>query len=123
MINSGVTNSVAYNYDHLAVVSFKYDNDEEVLMALLDEAIEPVEFETNEGVITISVNPNDISKTKDVLEKLIPNIDYEVDEVGMYAKDLVTLEGEDKELFIRLYNLLDEIEDVSEIYHNVNIDL
>ncbi len=119
----GVTNSVAYNYDHLAVVSFKYDNDEEVLMALLDEAIEPVEFETNEGVITISVNPNDISKTKDVLEKLIPNIDYEVDEVGMYAKDLVTLEGEDKELFIRLYNLLDEIEDVSEIYHNVNIDL
>ena len=39
----------------------------------------------------------------------------------MYPKDKVTLEGEDLELFNRLYNLLDEIEDVAEIYHNVNL--
>ena len=40
----------------------------------------------------------------------------------MYAKDKVKLTGEDKELFLRLYNLLDDIEDVTEIYHNVELD-
>ena len=40
----------------------------------------------------------------------------------MYPKEKVTLEGEDKELFLRLYNLLDEIEDVTDIYHNVELD-
>ena len=40
----------------------------------------------------------------------------------MYPKEKIKLEGEDKELFLRLYNLLDDIEDVTEIYHNVELD-
>lgn len=115
----GVTNSVSFNYDHLAVVSFKCEKEEEIFDALLNEGIEPNEFETIDGELTISVLPKDISRTKDILESIIPNIDYEIDEIGMYPKDVVTLEGEDKELFERLYNMLDEIDDVTEIYHNV----
>ncbi len=38
----------------------------------------------------------------------------------MYAKDKITLEGEDKEIFDRLYNILEDIEDVSQIYTNVS---
>ena len=30
--------------------------------------------------------------------------DYELDEIGMYAKEKITLEGEDKEIFEKLYN-------------------
>ena len=37
----------------------------------------------------------------------------------MFAKEKITLEKEDLELFERLYNLLDNIDDVSEIYTNV----
>ena len=69
----------------------------------------------------MSVNPTDFNQLKQEVEKIIPNPDYEIDEVGMYAKNKVTLEGEDLELFNRLYNLLDEIEDVTDIYHNVNL--
>lgn len=115
----GVTNSVAYNYDHLGVVSVKYDNEEEVFNALLEGGLEPVDFENEDGEIIITVNPSDINLLKDILEKLIPNCEFIIDEVGMYAKDKVTLAGEDKEIYDRLYKLLDEIEDVSEIYTNV----
>ena len=38
----------------------------------------------------------------------------------MYAKNTVDLNSEDLELFDKLYKLLDDIEDVTEIYHNVN---
>jgi len=118
----GVTNSVSYNYDYLGVIGFKYDNEEEVFERVLDAGIEIVDLESEDGEIIITCNPTDIHAIKDTLESFIPNIDYEVDEVGMYPKDKITLDGEDKELFLRLYNLLDDIEDVTNIYHNVELD-
>lgn len=117
----GVTNSVAYNYDYLAILSVKTDQYEEIFNVLLENGIEPVDFETEEGEVVITVNPTDHNKTKDVIEALIPGVEYELDEEGMYAKDKVTLEGEDLELFQRLIGLLDEIDDVTDIYHNVNL--
>ena len=118
----GVTNSVSYNYDYLAILSFAYDNEEAVFDALLNAGIEIIDIESLDGYITLSLNPSDANKAKDELDKLIPNIDYEIDEVGMYAKEKINLEGEDKEIFDRLYKMLDDIEDVSEIWTNVNIE-
>ena len=117
----GVTNSVAYNYDYLAILSVKSDQSEEIFNALLENGIEPVDFEFEDGEVVIKLNPSDHNKAKDVLEQLIPGVEYELDEEGMYAKDKVTLEGEDLELFQRLIGLLDEIDDVTDIYHNVNL--
>ena len=117
----GVTNSVSYNYDHLGMLGLKTDKGEELFEKLLDAGINLVDFEDEDGYVLMSVNPSDFSKLKLEVEKIIPNPDYEIDEVGMYAKNKVTLEGEDLELFNRLYNLLDEIEDVTDIYHNVNL--
>ena len=116
----GVTNSVSYNYDHLGIISFKYENDDEILEVLLNAGIEVVDIEKEDGYVTISLNPSDMNSAKDEIEKLVPNADYEVDEVGMYAKDKIILEGEDKEIFDRLYNILEDIEDVSQIYTNVS---
>lgn len=116
----GVTNSVSYNYDHLGIISFKYENDDEILEVLLNAGIEIVDIEKEDGYVTVSLNPSDMNSAKDEIEKIIPNVDYEIDEVGMYAKDKITLEGEDKEMFDRLYNILEDIEDVSQIYTNVS---
>ncbi|CDF11362.1 probable transcriptional regulatory protein HLPCO_10233 [Mycoplasma sp. CAG:776] len=115
----GVTNSVSYNYDYLAMISFKTEKEEEIFESLLEAGIEPIEFENIEGELTISVHPNDINKTKDIIEKIEPNVEYELDEVGMFAKDEVELNSEDLEVFDKLYKMLDEIEDVTDIYHNV----
>ena len=117
----GVSNSVSYNYESLSVMSFKSDKEEDILMALLDAGIEPVECETEDEFLNVSVNYTDNIKTKEIIESIIPGVDYEVDESGWYAKDMVTLEGEDLELFNRLYSLLDDVDDVTDIYHNVNL--
>ncbi len=116
----GVTNSVSYNYDYLGVISFKYDNDDEILEALLNAGVEVVDIEKEDGEIIISLNPSDVNNAKDEIEKILPDVVYDIDEVGMYAKDKITLEGEDKEIFDKLYNILQDIEDVSEIYTNVD---
>ena len=39
----------------------------------------------------------------------------------MLPKDTVNLEGDDKELFEKLLKMLDDVEDVQNVYHNVNM--
>ena len=119
----GVNNSVSYNYDNLSLFAFKSDKEEDILMALLDASIEPVECETDEnGILNISVKYIDNVKTREIIEFIEPNVDFEVDENGWYAKDMITLEGEDLEIFNKLYNLIDDIEDVTDIYTNVEMN-
>lgn len=118
----GVTNSVLYNYDHFGILSFKYADEEKVFDTLLNAGIEIKDIENEDGEIILSLNPGDINKVKDELEKIIPGIEYDLDEVGYYAKEKITLDGEEKEIFAKLYKMLDDIEDVSEIYTNVDMD-
>ena len=118
----GVTNSVSYNYDYLAIISFKSKEEEKIFEELLNAGIEIIDLESNDGEITITANPKDINKVKEELEKIIPGIEYTYDEVGMFAKEEVNLTGEDKEIYDKLYNLLDAIDDVSAIYTNVKLD-
>lgn len=118
----GVTNSVSYNYDYLAIISFKSNEEEKIFEELLNAGIEIIDLESNDSEITITANPKDINKVKEELEKIIPGIEYTYDEVGMFAKEEVTLTGEDKEVYDKLYGLLDAIDDVSAIYTNVKLD-
>lgn len=117
----GVTNSVSYNYDYLAIISVNLD-EETVFNALIDNNLDPLDFESDGGLTTITVNPKDYDHLKDILEKIKPNLEYEFDEVGMFAKERVSLDKEDLDKFNLLMNLLNDIEDVTAIYHNVNLD-
>jgi len=118
----GVTNSVSYNYDHLSLVGVKSDKYDELFEALLDAGIEIIDMEQEGDLLIVTANPKDASAVKDIIEKTVENPEYDLDETGMYPKEEITLEGEDLEIFNKLYKMLDEIEDVSQIYTNVKMD-
>ncbi len=118
----GVTNSVTYNYDHLAIIGIKSDKEEELFEKLLDAGIEIHDLENEDGLLVVSADAKDASKVKDVIEANFPDVELEIDEIGMYPKEKITLEGEDLEIFNKLYKMLDDVEDVTEIYTNVIMD-
>src|SRR5574344_2817084 len=117
----GAMNSVSYNYDYLAIITFKCSNEEDVVMSLLDAGVNIIDEELNGENLTISVEPTEQYKMKQVISKILPNVEYLVDEIGYYPKEKVTLVGDDKELFDRLLSLLDNVEDVRTVYHNVEL--
>lgn len=117
----GVTNSVSYNYDYECVIGFACDNSDPIFEAILDAGIEIIDLESEDGEVVITCKPSDATPVKDVVEKMIPTVEYSIDEIGWYAKEKCTLEGEDLELFNRLLNMLDNIDDVTEVYHNVEL--
>ena len=118
-VKLGNVGSVSYNYDSLCVVSFKGLSMEDTLNALISDDIDVIDIEEDEDII-IYGDPQDLFKIKKSITKVLPNVTFDMDEITMLPKEKIELAGEDLELFKKLLTMLDEVEDVSNIYHNVS---
>ena len=115
----GAMGSVAFMYDNLSVVSFKGLSEDETLEALIEAGVD-ADIEVQEENIVLYGKPSDLYSIKEaILAK--KEVEFEVDEITMIPKDTVTLDGEALEDFNKLLTMLDEIEDVNHVYHNVNL--
>ncbi len=117
----GVSGSVSHMYEHLSVVVVKDMSEDEVLEALLMGEVDAKEIESEEGNVSIYGDPSDLYKIKDAITSYKENAEFIVDEVTLLPNEMITLEGEDKENFEKLLTMLDEVEDVQKVYHNVNL--
>ena len=118
----GTSGSVSHGYEKLGLLSFDYADEESMLDALIMAECDVKEMEVEEGTMTLYVDPTDLYRAKDAVESLIPNCDFSLLEITYLPNEYSVLEGEDKELFERLLNLLDEVDDVQNVYHNVQFD-
>ena len=117
----GVQGSVSYNYDHLCVVGIKGLDEEEVMNALIENDCDIEDIENDNGIIMVYGNPKDLFLIKNAISNTLKIEEFEVDEISMLPKEKIILSGEDLEIFNRLMTMLDEIEDVQTIYHNVEL--
>lgn len=116
----GVSGSVSFNYDHVGLIVIKYDDEEAMMDALIMAEVELKDIEVEDGVMTITVEPTDLNKAKTAIEELIADVSFDVMEDTMLANEYVELQGEDLKLFQRLVTLLDDVDDVQQVYHNVS---
>ncbi|WP_289108199.1 YebC/PmpR family DNA-binding transcriptional regulator [uncultured Dubosiella sp.] len=119
----GVGGSVSFGYEHLGVIVIEYADEEAMMDAMIEHDIDLNDIEIEDGYMTITVDPNQLDDAKTVVEELIPDVKFLVLEDKMVPNETVELEGEDKDLFKRLVTLLDDVDDVQNVYHNVsNLD-
>lgn len=116
----GASGSVAMSFDHLAIISFKGDDDEKVLEALFAADVAVEEVESKEGAITVFAPPTEFYKAKTALLEALPGLELEVQEIGFLPQTTKTLTGEDLTSFEKFLGLLNDCDDVQEIYHNVS---
>lgn len=117
-IKMGSIGSVSYNYDNLCIVSFKGLSIDDTINALIENDVDVKDIEEDDGVV-IYGDPQDLFKIKESITKVLPNVTFDMDEITMLAKEKVELTGEDLDLFKKLLTMLDDVEDVSNVYHNV----
>lgn len=116
----GVKGSVSFNYDNLGVLSFNYDDEDKMLETLIEADVDVNDIDVEDGVMTVYTAPSDLHKAQEAIDALIPDCEYSVCAIKMLPQEYVTITDEhDKEMWNRLLNLLDEVEDVQEIFHNV----
>ena len=115
--NSG---SVSFNYEHCGLFVFPFEDEEAMLDAMLEGEVDIQDLSVEDGIMTVKTTFQDFGKAQDAIEKLIPNVEYEVCEVTMIPNEYVTLaDGEEKEAFEKLIAMLNDAEDVNKVYTNV----
>ncbi len=117
-IKMGNIGSVSYNYDNLCIVSFKGLSMDDTINTLIENDVDVKDIEEDDGIV-IYGDPQDLFKIKASITKALPNVTFDMDEITMLAKEKVELTGEDLDLFKKLLIMLDDVEDVSNVYHNV----
>ena len=77
------------------------------------------DIEKEDGSITVYVSPTDLHKAQEAINAVLGEIEYDVLAIKMLPHEYVELNDADKELFNRLLTLLDDVDDVNEVFHNV----
>lgn len=117
----GVENSVSHYYENLALFGVKGYSEEDLFEELMMQDVEVKDIETDEDLVVISGDAKEYNNIRKALLNINPDIDLEIDEIAMVPLDKVTLDGEEKEMFDKLLSMLDDIEDVQNVYHNVEL--
>ena len=108
-------------YEHLGAVGLKGHSEDEVMEALINADVDVNDIEVEDDMIVVYTDVANLNNAKKALEDAFPGITFEIDEIAYYAKDTVQLTGEEKEKFTRLLDMLDDLDDVSNVYHNVEL--
>jgi YebC/PmpR family DNA-binding regulatory protein len=120
-VKMGAMGSVSYMYDNLCVVGFKGLTEDEVMESMIENDVDFVDLENDGEQIIIYGNPQDLFKIKTAITQIKNDIEFTIDEISLLPKERVDLEGEALDEFNRLLNMLDEVDDVQNVYHNVNL--
>ena len=114
----GPTGSVSHMFDHLAIFSFKGENGDQVLEAMLDANIDVDDVECKDGQITLFAPAGEFYKAKTALMEAFPKLELEVQEITFHPQANKELSADDVPMFEKFLALLNDCEDVQEIYHN-----
>ena len=120
--SGGSLGAVMWNFELKGIIVISSDqlaktNQENFELEVIDQGAEDIITET-EG-LTVYTKPEDLQKTKQFLET--KNIATESAEIEYVAKNSLELSGEDKDKVRKFIDELENNEDVSDYYTNVNL--
>lgn len=118
--NMGVSGSVAYMFDRVAVFAFEGKSAEEIFEALIMADLEVKDVFEEEGTTIVYSEPTDFSAVQEAL-KAEGIEEFSVAEINMLAQNELPLDAESQEQFEKMIDALEELEDVQQVYHNVEL--
>jgi len=118
----GSTGTVSHMFNHQAVFAFKGEDDEMVLENLMMEDIDVTDVELEDGIITVYAPHTEFFKIKTAFADTMPEFDLEVEEITWVPQTYTEITGEDDIAnFEKFIGMLEDCEDVQNVYHNAEI--
>lgn len=118
--NMGVSGSVAYMFDHTATFAFEAFDADTVLEHLMEQDIDVRDVLDDEHLTIVYAAPDQFATVQQALRTLGVQ-DFEVTEFEMLPQTEVQLSQEDQETFEKLVDVLEDLEDVQHVFHNVEL--
>ncbi len=116
----GSTGCVSYLFDKKGILELIKTPDmveDEIIMMCLEANADDVIDEGDEYEIITS--PSNFNEVRDNLQA--QGLNFENAEVTLVPQTLIDLKPEQQSTFIKMIDMLEELDDVQEVYHNVNL--
>ncbi|RZI65872.1 MAG: YebC/PmpR family DNA-binding transcriptional regulator [Variovorax sp.] len=117
--NMGTENSVSFQFKHCGQLVFAPGTDEDKVMEVALEAGAEDVVTDEDGAIEVLTAVTDFEAVKNALEAagLVP----EVAEVTMRAENTIELSGEEGAKMQKLLDIIEDLDDVQDVFHNAVI--
>ena len=118
----GTQGTVAHMFDHLSIFSFKGDDEDAVLEALLEDDVDVTDVEVEDGKVTVFSPHTEYNKTRVALLKLLgDDVEFDTDMITFIPQATTKISGDDIEHFEKFMDMLNDNDDVQNVYHNVEM--
>lgn len=112
--------SVAFNFDRKGIIQVNKKNAKEDELFLIATEAGAEDFEVEEDVYIITTDPTQLYNVKDALNQA--GIQCEETSLDMIPKSYVECDEENKKANLALIEWLEQLDDVDEVYHNMNLE-
>ncbi len=119
--NMGVSGSVSYMFDATAVFGIEGKAADDILELLMEEDLDVRDIFEEDGIAIVYAEPDQFHAVQEAF-KNAGIAEFTVAELSMIPKNEVALSGDDLDQFEKLIDVLEELEDVQQVYHNVDVD-
>jgi YebC/PmpR family DNA-binding regulatory protein len=114
--NLGTDGSVSYLFSKIGILSYPVGSDEDAIMeAALEAGAEDVES-NDDGSVDVTTAAEDFMDVKDAM--VAAGFDPEMAEVTMKASTSVDLNVDDAQKVMRMVDMLEDLDDVQNVYSN-----
>ncbi len=115
----GTQGSVSHMFDHSAILVFKGDDEDAVLETLMMADVDVTDIECEDGNVAVFAPHTEYFKAKQALTDALGEIDFDVDAIQFLPQASTSLTGDDVEMFEKFLDMLNDLDDVQNIWHNV----
>ncbi|WP_019042845.1 YebC/PmpR family DNA-binding transcriptional regulator [Comamonas testosteroni] len=117
--NMGTEGSVAFQFKHVGQIMFAPGTDEEKVMEIALEAGAEDVITDDEGGIEVLTAPGDFEAVRDAMQAA--GFTADMAEVTMRPENTIALEGDDAARMQKLLDMIEDLDDVQDVYHNAEI--
>ncbi|MCY8899585.1 YebC/PmpR family DNA-binding transcriptional regulator [Bacillus spizizenii] len=118
--NMGVSGSVAYMFDATAVIGVDGKTADEALEILMEADVDVRDILEEDDSVIVYAEPDQFHAVQEAFKNAGVE-EFTVAELTMLAQSEVTLPDDAKEQFEKLIDALEDLEDVQQVYHNVDL--
>lgn len=117
--NLGTDGSVAYMFNKVGVITYAPKADEDTIMDIALEAGADDVISEEDGSIEVLTSPEDFAAVNEALKAAtLASVNAEI---AMRADLLTTLDQDSAEKLLRLIDILEDLDDVQDVYSNADI--
>ncbi|TWI54454.1 YebC/PmpR family DNA-binding transcriptional regulator [Halalkalibacter nanhaiisediminis] len=118
--NMGVSGSVSFMFDATAVIGVEEKTADEVLELLMEADVDVRDIIEEDESVIVYAEPDQFHAVQEAF-KNAGIIEFTVAELTMLAQNDVTLPEDAQVQFEKLVDVLEDLEDVQQVYHNVDL--